>query len=356
MTKQQFLDSARKKHGYKYDYPNLKDKILSTDTIDIVFNNINYTQKVVKHITLGRCPEKNTPRKTTEQFISEAQRVWGDKYDYSLVEYTGALKKIKIIFEGIIFEQDAISHIQGQAPEKNLNQENFIRKAKLKHGDKYDYRHVKFISGDSAVMIGYNGTFYLQKPYQHLIGNCPENLKLSIRKTTNTFVRESMLVHDFKYGYDKTDYTKNQIKVIISCPTHGDFNQTPLSHLQGSGCPNCNESKGEKEIAKYLNSKNINYSRQHKFPDCKNVFELPFDFYIPSMRMIIEFDGKQHYQPVEHFGGQKTYETLKINDKIKTDYCEDNYINLIRIKYDQIEKITEILWENMKVFLQLRKD
>jgi hypothetical protein len=58
-------------------------------------------------------------------------------------------------------------------------------------------------------------------------------------------------------------------------------------------------------------------------------------FIYQSKRTCIEFDGKQHFQPIEHFGGLKAYESLKINDKIKENYCEDNYINLIRIKYDQ---------------------
>jgi hypothetical protein len=58
-----------------------------------------------------------------------------------------------------------------------------------------------------------------------------------------------------------------------------------------------------------------------------------FDFYLPKYRTVIEFDGKQHYEPMEYFGGIESYERLKINDKIKSDYCEENYIDLIRIRY-----------------------
>ena len=348
MTKYEFLERAREKHGYKYQYPNLKNKILSSDDIDILYNGALYKQKVVKHILLGRCPEKNTPSKTTEQFINEAKEVWGDKYDYSLTEYKGALKKIKIIYDGVVFEQVASSHLSGQCPENTLTQENFIRKAKLKHGDKYDYSQVRFKDSKTAVMIGYKGIYYLQKPHHHLIGNCPENIILSVKKTTKQFIFEANAIHDFKYIYDKTDYISNQTKVIITCLIHGDFNQRPLSHLQGNGCPHCNESTGEKIIAKYLDKNGIFYDRQHKFHDCKNIFQLPFDFYIPNLRMCIEFDGKQHYEPVEHFGGIKAYEQLKINDKIKTDYCEENYINLIRIKYTQLDDIHKILYDNLK--------
>lgn len=348
MTKYEFLEKARQKHGYKYQYPNLGDKILSTDDIDIMYNGILYKQKVVKHILLGRCPEKNTPVKTTEQFIEEAKQIWGDKYDYSLTEYKGALKKLKIIYDEIVFEQTAIQHLKGVSPENTLTKDNFIRKAKLKHGDKYDYSQVKFINGNTAVMIGYKGIYYLQKPYHHLSGNCPENINLAVKKTLKQFVTEANAVHDFKYRYDESVYISNQTKVIITCPVHGNFSQRPLSHIQGNGCPNCNESKGEKEIAKFLDKFGIFYERQKKFHDCRNAFELPFDFYIPSARTCIEFDGKQHFEPSELFGGLKAFESLKINDKIKEDYCEDNYIDLIRIKYTQFDDIYQILWENLK--------
>ena len=353
MSKEEFLKKARDIHGYKYQYLNLSDKVLSTDIIDIMYNEVLYKQRVVKHITLKRCPEKNTNIKTTNQFILECKERWGDKYDYSLTEYKGALKKVKIIYQGQIFEQVASLHLNGAQPEfRNKTTENFIRKSKLVHGDKYDYRYVNFKSSQQVVQIGYNDVFYLQTPENHLSGNCPENRCLSERKSTIVFIKESNLVHDFKYSYVKTDYIKNQIKVIITCPIHGDFNQRPLSHLQGMGCPSCNDSKGEREIAKFLDKYGIVYDRQKKFIGCRNVFELPFDFYIPSMRICIEFDGRQHYEPIGYFGGVSTFEKLKVNDKIKNDYCEDNYINLIRIKYDQENIIWEILWDNLKSFIK----
>jgi very-short-patch-repair endonuclease len=356
MTKLKFLEKSRSIHGYKYNYPSLSDKILSSDEIEVEYNGVIYKQKVSKHINMKRCPEKNIPRKTTEQFISECVDVWGSKYDYTLVEYRGALKKIKIIYEGVIFEQCASSHLRGLSPEKNLSQDNFIRKSKKIHGDRYDYTHVKFISGNDPVLIGYSGIFYIQKAYDHLKGGRPENIPLSIRKTTKKFICESQLIHDFKYNYNKTKYIKNDVKVIITCLSHGDFLQSPRSHiLQRNGCPSCNEPRGEKEIDKFLKKNNITYDRQHKFNDCKNIRELPFDFYIPSMRCLIEFDGEQHFRPVKFFGGQEAYESLKINDKIKSDYCEENYINLIRIRYDQIDHIHEILWNNLKYHIQRLK-
>lgn len=348
MTKQEFLDRARETHGYKYKYPSLNDKVLSQDTIDIEYNGIIYKQKVVKHILLGRCPEKNTPTKTTEQFIKEAINVWGNKYDYSLVKYNGALKKIKILYDGIVFEQTAISHLRMLAPELTMNQEYFIKKAVDKWGkDKYDYSLVKYVKSDKKVKIIHNGIIYEQTPSGHLYG-APEKINLATRKTTQQFILESNIIHDNKFGYKKTKYITNQDKVIITCPIHGDFLQRPNSHLMGYGCLNCSESKGEKAIAKFLDKNNISYYRQHKFSGCRNIFELPFDFYIPKIRLAIEFDGRQHFQPMEYFGGIEAFDRLQINDNIKNDYCEDNYIELIRIKYDLLDNIESYLKEVFK--------
>jgi len=346
MTREEFLERARDKHGYKYEYPNLSEKVLSSDSIDILYKGILYKQKVVKHILLGRCPEKNTPIKTTEQFIKEAKEIWGDKYDYSLVDYKGALKKIKVIYNGIVFEQIANSHLK-YAPELNMNQDWFIKRAKDKWGDKYDYSLVEYKDCKKKVKIIYKktGEIFEQTPALHLT-NAPE--KLLVRKTTEQFIKEANIIHDFRFSYDKTNYINNQIKVIINCPIHGDFEQRPLSHLQGNGCPNCSESKGEKIIAKYLDKNNISYYKQHKFDDCKNIFQLPFDFYIPKYRTCIEFDGKQHYEPADFFGGIEAFEKLKTNDRIKDDYCENNYIDLVRIKYDQLDNIESYLKEVFK--------
>ncbi len=351
MTKIEFLDKARHTHGYKYQYPTLNEKVLSNDLIDIKYGDILYKQRVTKHL-LGRCPEKNTPSKTTDQFIKEAKEVWGDKYDYSLVKYRGALKKVRIIYDGVIFEQVATSHLRNMAPENNMNQEYFIKRSIDKWGDKYDYSLVKYKNSKIKVKILYNGKLYKQTPTNHLI-YAPENI--NYRKTTEQFIKESNIIHDLKYSYEKSEYIKNKVKVIITCPIHGDFKQIPLSHLQGSGCMSCNESKGEKIISKFLDKNEISYYRQKKFVGCKNIFELPFDFYIPAMRTAIEFDGKQHYEPMEFFGGVEAYNRLMINDKIKNNYCEEEYINLIRIRYDQIDDIYQILWENLKIFIKTKK-
>ena len=183
---------------------------------------------------------------------------------------------------------------------------------------------------------------FKQYPHRHLI-TAPEKVRKKIKWTTEQFILESNIIHYNKFDYSKTDYKGIGNKVIIICPIHGDFNQSPGYHLTGRGCGLCNDSKGEKAISKFLDKNSISYYRQHKFEDCRNIHQLPFDFYIPSIRTCIEFDGPQHYEPMSFFGGLEAFEKLKINDKIKNDYCEDNFIDIVRIKYDQYDNINEYL-------------
>ncbi len=347
MKKEIFLEKARKVHGYRYQYPTLSDKVMQMDLIDISFEGRIYKQRVIKHFK-GNRPENKTLNKTTEEFLLEARRVWNGKYDYSLTEYKNARTKVKIIYDGIIYEQWPNGHLQGFPVEGFLDQKIFIEKSIQKWGKKYDYSLVDFKNAKSKVKILFNGKIYYQTPNNHL-KYAPEK---SNRKTTEEFILDANNVHDYKYNYDKSVYVRNQIKLIITCPIHGDFEQTPNSHLNGSGCPLCNKSNGEKEIAKILNKMKINFIRQKKFDDCKNIYPLPFDFYIASARTLVEFDGKQHFEPVDIFGGIEAYNKLKINDKIKNDYCEEHYINLIRIRYDQIDMIPDILCESLKVFIK----
>lgn len=104
-------------------------------------------------------------------------------------------------------------------------------------------------------------------------------------------------------------------------------------------CPICNESLGERTVSDYLKQKNISFEREKKFSDCKGKRQvLPFDFYLSEQNILIEFDGRQHYMPVNFRGcsneqAQKTHLELIRNDKIKNEYCVDNNIRLIRIPH-----------------------
>jgi len=346
MKREKFLEKARNIHGYDYDYPDLPKNVYQNDYIDVVFDNILYKQRVLKHLK-GSRPEKKTHPKSTEEFINLANSIWCYKYDYSMCEYINARTKVKIIYDGIIYEQLPGSHLKYPC-EGFLSQSVFIEKARKKWKDKYDYSLVNFTTANDKVKIILDGIVYDQTPHNHL-KYAPEK-KLS-KRTNETFISLANEIHDKKYTYENVDYKNDRSKVFITCPVHGDFDQSPNAHLRGQGCPSCRESYGEKEIAKFLNNYDVLFERQKKFPDCRDESHLRFDFYLPKFRTCIAFDGIQHSEPLSCFGGTKAFFKLQKRDKIKNNYCEENFINLIRIKYDQENIIWELLWDNLKLFI-----
>lgn len=131
-------------------------------------------------------------------------------------------------------------------------------------------------------------------------------------------------------------YINARTQMFFRCKTCGnEWKTTPEIIMVGCGCPICKESHGEREIRNWLNSNHIQFESQKKFDGCRRERKLPFDFYLPDYNLIIEYDGKQHYQPVNYFGGETAFELLKERDRIKTDFCKENNIGLLRIPYDK---------------------
>jgi hypothetical protein len=130
----------------------------------------------------------------------------------------------------------------------------------------------------------------------------------------------------------------NSVKDICKfwcCKCKRTFNST-LANIkyQSSGCKLCNGSIGEQMISRYLEQIDIDHVREYRFEDCRNKNELPFDIYATApngVKFIIEIDGLQHFEPIEFFGGAEQFESTRRHDMIKTRYCIDNGIPILRI-------------------------
>lgn len=97
------------------------------------------------------------------------------------------------------------------------------------------------------------------------------------------------------------------------------------------------ESKGERKISKLLDILNIKYFKQYKIP----INNQRFDFFLPKYNIVIEYDGIQHFEVVEHFGGEKGFKERLKRDEFKNKYCRDNGITMIKIPYTDFKKIDE---------------
>lgn len=135
----------------------------------------------------------------------------------------------------------------------------------------------------------------------------------------------------------------NDLEVVCGCGKKYITTTTHFIHENKIQCNDCSnrQSKLEKVVELFLKSEGINYIREYRFEDCRSINTLPFDFYLSEYNMCIEVDGEQHYLPVEFGGISKeraivNFAQTQERDKIKTDYCKNNNIQLIRLKYDEV--------------------
>jgi len=315
LTREEFLKKAKEIHGDKYDYSLITEdwwrknfKFISKTKIPIICKVHGCFYQIIRNHLKGKnCPIcSNSTKLTQKEFLRRAKEIHGDKYDYSLIteewwqkNYKGSKKtSIKIICNKHgIFKQRVFNHLIGSGCPKcaknlQLTREEFLKKAKEIHGDKYDY---------------------------------------------------SLITEDWW----KENYKNTHVKIPIICSKHEVFYQKVNDHLNYHGCSKCQISKGEIKIENYLIKNNINYIYQYKIKYQDRNFY--FDFYLPELNLAIEYDGIFHFEsPSEIF--ENEVQKQKERDKLKDQYCQENDINLLRIPYWDFKKIDEILENEINKF------
>lgn len=198
-------------------------------------------------------------RKSTEEFISEAEKIHNYFYSYEKVDYKN--NKTKIIITCPVhgdFKQSPVQHlrygcwrcgVEKRSKGRRLEREDFIKRSKTVHKIGYDYSRVKYINAHAKVKIScpIHGEFE-QTPTAHLHQKqgCPVCRYLkssaSMTKTTENFIKGSKNVHGDLYDYSLTKYVTSKKKVRITCKIHGEFQQLPTNHLNGKGCKECSKT------------------------------------------------------------------------------------------------------------------
>lgn len=197
---------------------------------------------------------------------------------------------------------------------------------------------------------------------------CPKCSIKKIEKDRQTKTRNLKigLFHKHKEIMKDWDYDKNIIdpRNIVGGSNYVAFWKcfvckgkwkTKVSHrvYSFSACPYCySTSKGNDRIDKFLKENNIMFEREYRLKDCVNKKVLPFDFYIPSINMCIEYQGLQHYESSDFFGGESKFKNRLENDKIKVKYCRKNKIKLLIIPYWNFNKLEKIIHELCKKYSQ----
>jgi hypothetical protein len=292
------------------------------------------------------------PKKLTNiEFIEKSSKIHNNKFDYSLVDYQGNRKRIKIICpEHGEFNQSSKNHLKGVGCQKcalkinlvkahdslRLTKEQFIQKSIEKHNYKYDYSLAEYVNNDSRVKIicPKHGLFE-QSANNHLRGNGCKKCQYENQKITlEEFKMKANKQHDDKYDYSNVLTCSCYEKIKIICPKHGLFEQVVYSHLEGKGCPACSNSKGEKTISFFLKESKIIFEPQKKFDGLKDKRPLRIDFYLPKYNVCIEYDGEQHFKQMGYTKLNRLSD-IQRKDEIKNNFCRKNNIRLIRINYKQ---------------------
>ena len=346
LTTEQFIEKARKIHGNKYDYSKVEYKNNRTKVCIICPEHGEFWQVPNAHLSGCGCKKcAGNEKYTTIEFIEQARKIHGDKYDYSKVEYNGANKKVCIICpEHGIFWQKPSSHLLGcgcpkcgneKCAEKNASDVNeFIEKARKIHGNKYDYSKVEYKNQKTPVRIicPEHGEFFMT-PCAHLVRQgCRKcsNEKLSKErvKPNEQWIEEAKKIHGDRYSYEKTIYRGYRRKVTITCPIHGVFEQLAYDHQQGKGCPKCRRSWMENDIEDWLKENGFNYIHQYRpkfLIDGKSHFSM--DFFLPDYAVAIECNGTQHF--VGHTFYSKNIEDIVKRDKRKKQLCNEHGIKVL---------------------------
>lgn len=299
-------------------------------------------------------------KKTIDELKKEFDIKHANKYDYSLItSYQNNKTPLPIIChnkdeygnEHGIFYQTANNHLRGQdCPKckqrhKRYTTEEYILKCKLIHGDCYDYSKTQYDLSHSHVIITCpkHGDFSILA-YHHINGvGCPQcapNKKL----TQEEFIEKSKKVHGDKFDYSLSEYVNCNTPVCIVCPIHGKFWQTPLHHMNKIGCPYCNESHLEREMAIFLKENDIDYEREKTFKWLKSKRKGTFtlDFYLPKYNVAIECQGIQHFKEYKNITQDKV-QIIQDRDKEKNDLCAKNGIKVFYY--------SNIVWKNYMFFL-----
>lgn len=302
LTNKEFIERAVNVHGDKYDYSKVNYIDAKTNVCIICPKHGEFMQLPTKHLSghgCHKCAEesrnKNRKHITSEQFISDAIKIHGDKYDYSLVKncINNATKVQIICKKHGVFEQDYAHHV-------------------------------------------YRG---------HGCPKCGEiSSHITQRIAVGEYESKASKVHDGKYSYSG-DYTTKDKKIKIICPIHGAFEQEAESHLQGHGCPKCGHdiSKSENEIYEYLCKL---YGKDNVLKSNYGIIgKKELDIYIPSKKIAIEYNGLRWHS--EQFGRDRKYHINKLNS------CNDNNIKLIQIFEDEYKNNKEIVYSKLKHILNL---
>lgn len=233
-----------------------------------------------------------------------------------------------------------------------------LKEEKVHEKGRYSYKDCTYKDSQTKCRIYCNKCkkFFHQYMHSHIKGHGCNNCSSKSTGQKLTYSKEEFLnkiknkgIHkEGHYCYEDIDYKNTKEKIYIFCTKClKHFHQEPMSHLSGAGCPRCRSSRGENKVVVYLEKVNIEFKSEKRFNTCKNILSLPFDFFIPSHNLLVEVQGRQHYEPLPFFGGEPALKRRQARDEIKRNWAKYSPYRLIEIPYTEFKNIEKILEEEL---------
>lgn len=282
LTKEEFIEKARKVHGDKYDYSEVEYVNNSIKVNIRCLHHGEFPKTPNKHLSGQGCPDcidmsnRRNKRYTQEEFISKAVEAHNNKYDYSITIYNGIKNPIQYICkEHGIRRQIAYEHLHSSGCSKCANRssdaETFIKKAMKIHKGCYTYDHVEYVSNSVDVLIycKIHDKLFPQSPNSHLKGRgcslCAMEKQVERQLVPQEeYMQKLKKIYGDKYDLSQVVYNGTKNSITVSCPKHGIWNPNAKDFSEGHGCPDCGiEARSGENHPNYIDglSKERHYSR-----------------------------------------------------------------------------------------------
>ena len=362
-TKEDFINKANTIHNFKYDYSRVEYINSDTKICIICPEHGEFWQIPHSHLKGIGCPicgqiksAKSRSDKKQQEFLSLIDstniRLLGD--------YNKGETKIKV-------QCKECEHIWESTPHSIKSGHGCPKCAISKRSKQQTKTHVQFIeelkliNNNILIISEYTGSknkinceclicgnkfSILPGHLLHGVG-CKQCAINKRRISKEEFISRANNKHNNKYDYSKINFVDMSTKIEIVCPIHGSFWQEPASHIIGNGCPRCKDSVGEKEIFRILNKYNVSFIPQYCLPLQNHNYLIDFVIEFENKQFFIEYNGLQHYKPIEFFGGNKSFLRQCKRDYEVQEYCKLNNIELLEISYElPFEEIEKTLIEH----------
>lgn len=326
----EFITKAREVHGYQYDYSEIV-YVYANEKVHIICSKHGvFQQSPSKHLAgqgCRKCSFERTGKRcklSKSDFIKKATSIHGNKYSYDKVDYKNNYTNIIISCPSHgDFEQTPGNHTYATnqqgcpicAGKTRWDISRFLEEAAKTHNGKYDYSNAIFrgLNNKLKILCPVHGEF-LQSPAKHIIRKqgCPDCAGTK-KGTKEKFIEKARTIHGNKYNYDKVVYNTTHTKIIITCPIHGDFEQTPANHTHKNNPQGCYLCAGRERWSKdrFVNEATRVHKREY---DYSNVL---WNGLKEKVEIICPFHGPFRQLPVVHLNGSGCQRCLSSKGETK---------------------------------------